>query len=252
MSKLSAVIITLNEEKNIARCLDSIKHVADDIVVIDSFSTDNTSLICKQKNVRFIQHVFEGYIEQKNFAVSYTKYQHVLSLDADEALSDELIESIIKIKNHLDLDGYHMNRLTNYCGKWIRHCGWYPDKKLRLFNKNKGGWTGTNPHDKFELYHKSKIGFLKGNILHYSYYSIQDHIKQVNNFTSISSQALYKQGKKVSIFKLLMTPFFRFIRDYFIKLGFLDGYYGFVICKISSQASFLKYSKLRQLHKALK
>ena len=134
MTKLSVVIITFNEEKNIARCLDSIESIADDIIVVDSFSTDQTKQICSQFNVRFIQHEFEGHIEQKNWALQQAKYPHVLSLDADEALTEPLQTLVRSIKENWTADGYTMNRLTNYCGQWIKHCGWYPDRKLRQVN----------------------------------------------------------------------------------------------------------------------
>src|ERR1035437_3751774 len=132
MIQLSVVIITYNEEYNIARCLESVKTIADDIVVIDSFSTDKTKEICESAGVRFVQHKFEGHIEQKNWAITQAKFPHILSLDADEALDGTLIKSILEVKNNWKYDGYYMNRLTNYCGKWIYHCGWYPDRKLRL------------------------------------------------------------------------------------------------------------------------
>jgi glycosyltransferase involved in cell wall biosynthesis len=147
--KLSAVIITFNEEKNIERCLNSLKEVADEIVVLDSFSKDQTKEICLKHNVAFYEHAFDGHIQQKNRAVSYAKYPHVLSLDADEALDLQLINSIKEIKAAFNMQGYYMNRLTNYCGHWVKHCGWYPDKKLRLWDSRLGQWTGTNPHDKY-------------------------------------------------------------------------------------------------------
>jgi len=248
MPQISVVIITFNEEKNIARCIDSVKKIADDIVVVDSFSSDRTQEICTNRGVRFIQHKFDGHIEQKNWAITQAKYPHILSLDADEALSEELKKSISEIKNNWKNDGYEMNRLTNYCGKWIRHCGWYPDKKLRLWNSRKGAWTGTNPHDKYEMKDKnSTIGFLKGDILHYSYYTIDDHLKQINYFTDIAAKAAISKGKSASLIKLYLSPLIKFLKDYFLKLGFLDGHYGFLICKISAQATFLKYSKIRDL-----
>ena len=134
MTKLSVVIITFNEEKNIARCLASIENIADDIVVVDSFSTDKTEQICLKFKVRFIQHKFEGHIQQKNWALQHAKYPHVLSLDADEALDEKLKSQIESIKGNWIADGYTMNRLTNYCGQWIKHCGWYPDKKLNNYD----------------------------------------------------------------------------------------------------------------------
>lgn len=246
--KLSAVIITFNEEKNIARCIDSVMDIADDIVVVDSFSTDGTEKICMSKGVRFIKHHFEGHIEQKNWALTQAKFPHVLSLDADEALSGELKDQILKVKNGWKHDGYSMNRLTNYCGKWIKHCGWYPDKKLRLWDSRKGHWTGTNPHDRYELIDpNASIGHLKGDIIHYSCDTISDHVKQVNYFTDIAAKAYLTKGKRSNLAKMLLSALARFIRCYFIRLGFLDGYYGFVISVISSCAALLKYAKLKEL-----
>ena len=140
--KISAVIITYNEEANIERCLESLEGTADEVLVVDSFSTDRTADICKSKGVDFIQHPFKGHIEQKNYALSCAGNNYVLSLDADEALSDNLIQSIRAAKQNWRADGYSVNRLTNYCGKWIRHCGWYPDKKVRLWDRRKGHWGG--------------------------------------------------------------------------------------------------------------
>lgn len=251
MVQISAVIIAFNEEKNIGRCLDSLRGVADDIVVVDSFSTDRTEEICRSHGARFVQHAFEGHIQQKNWAITQAKFPHVLSLDADEALDETLKASILAAKANWKGDGYYMNRLTNYCGQWIRHCGWYPDRKLRLWDSRKGIWTGINPHDKYELKAgDSAAGWLKGDILHYSFYTIGDHLKQVEYFTDISSQALYAEGKKATWFHLAFSPAVKFFRDYFFKLGFLDGYYGFVVCRISARATRMKYAKLKKLSAA--
>jgi glycosyltransferase involved in cell wall biosynthesis len=246
MIPLSAVIITFNEEKNIGRCIDSLIGIADDIVVVDSFSTDKTEEICRSKGVRFVQHAFAGHIEQKNWAITQATYQHILSLDADEALDETLKKSVLEVKNNWEKQGYYMNRLTNYCGKWIKHCGWYPDKKLRLWDSAKGHWTGINPHDKYEL-HTGDTGHLQGDILHYSFYTIEQHLRQVDYFTDISSKALFEKEKKANAFHLLINPTIKFLRDYIFKLGFLDGYYGFIVCKISAKATYLKYAKLKQL-----
>lgn len=250
MPQISVVIITFNEEKNIARCLDSVQGIADDIVVIDSFSTDKTEDICKTKGARFIQHVFEGHIEQKNYAITQAKYSHILSLDADETLDEVLQRSILEIKNNWQKDGYYMNRLTNYCGKWIYHCGWYPDSKLRLWDSRKGNWGGVNPHDKYMMFAGDKTTYsLKGNILHYSYYTLEDHYKQVNYFTDILAKAQFNEGRKASLLKWWFSPVVKFFRDYIFKLGFLDGAAGFTICRISAYATFLKYKKLRNFYK---
>jgi glycosyltransferase involved in cell wall biosynthesis len=249
MLKLSVVIITRNEEKNIGCCLDSVKDIADDIVVIDSFSTDRTEEICTSKGARFIQHAFVGHIEQKNYAMTVSEYPNVLSLDADEALDETLKKSIAEVKQNWKCDGYEMNRLTNYCGTWIRHCGWYPDTKLRLFDKTKGHWGGTNPHDKFELQAGCTLGKLQGDILHYSYYTIEDHYKQIEYFTTINAKASFENGKHAPIIKLIFAPAVKFIKDYFVRLGFLDGQAGWQICRLSAWATYVKYKKMRNLHK---
>jgi glycosyltransferase involved in cell wall biosynthesis len=249
MIKLSVVIITFNEEKNIARCLDSVKEVADDVVVVDSFSKDKTKEISLSKGARFVEHAFEGHIQQKNWAITQAKYPHVLSLDADEALDEKLIQSIKKAKANWNKDGYYMNRLTNYCGHWVKYCGWYPDKKLRLWDSRKGEWRGINPHDKYELFEGGKnAGYLEGDILHYSFDSIDSHLKQIEYFTDISSKALFATGKKPSFIKLYLSPTAKFIESYFLKAGFLDGKYGFEICKNSAWATKLKYHKLKKLY----
>jgi len=249
MIKLSVVIITYNEEQNIARCLDSVKEVADEIVVLDSFSTDRTKEISETYGVKFFAHKFDGYIEQKNRVTTFASSPYVLSLDADEVLSETLKKSVLKAKQNWDADGFTFNRLTNYCGTWIHHCGWYPDRKLRLFDSRKGGWAGSNPHDKYEMDEGSVIKHLEGDLLHYSYHSIEQHHQQVENFTTIVANSDFKNGKKAPLLKVWFSPVIKFIRDYFILLGFLDGKAGFTICRISAGATFKKYSKLRDLYK---
>lgn len=247
--KLSVVIITLNEEKNLARCLASVKEVADDIVVVDSFSTDRTEVITREHDARFVQHVFEGHIEQKNWAITQAQHAWVLSLDADEALSEELKSSILDAKKRDDVDGFTMNRLTNYCGKWIRHGGWYPDRKLRLWDSRKGRWGGENPHDRYEMDPGSRIAHLKGDLLHYSYHSVADHIRQVDYFTTIAAKQMHARGAKGGLLKRLVNPVAKFIGTYFMNLGFLDGAHGFTIARISAYATWLKYDKLRRLQR---
>jgi glycosyltransferase involved in cell wall biosynthesis len=249
MPKLSVVIITLNEEKNIGRCIDSVREVADEVLVIDSYSTDRTEEIAESKGVRFVKHEFEDYVKQHEYADQIASYDHILSIDADEALSEELAKSILVAKKYWKNDGYFMNRRTNYCGQWIKHSGWYPDKKLRLFDRRKGKWVGRKIHERFTLKEGSTTGHLNGDILHYSFPTISDHVMQANHFTNLTAMAAYETGEKSSVFKILVNPIFKFIRDYFFNLGILDGYYGFVICQISANATFLKYIKLRQLHK---
>jgi len=249
--KISGVIITFNEEKNILRCIKSMTPVCDEILVIDSFSTDRTKEICLGLGVNFIENAFEGHIEQKNYAIEQAKHDIVLSLDADEELSKTLQASIITVKDDFSSHAYRFNRFTNYCGKWIRHCGWYPDTKTRLWDRRIGKWGGTNPHDSVELNSGVSSTQLKGDLLHYSYYSIEEHILRSAKYAKIAAKAMYKHGKKASLFKMISSATYRFIHDYIIRLGILDGFYGIIICATNSYTTFLKYAYLRSLNKGL-
>ncbi|MBU0763664.1 MAG: glycosyltransferase family 2 protein [Bacteroidetes bacterium] len=249
MEAISVVIITYNEERNIRRCLDSVRDISDDIVVVDSFSTDRTEEICREYGVRFFQRAFDGYIEQKNYADSLTANDWILSVDADECLSEKLCDSIRATQKNFRCDAYIMNRMTCYCGKWIRHGDWYPDRKLRLWKKTKGKWGGFKIHEKVELDADACTGYLKGDLLHYSYYTVSDHVSQANRFTDVMAESRYMKGKKAGFSRILLRPFWKFIKSFVIRLGFLDGHYGFVISIISSHATFLTYVKLRQLRK---
>jgi glycosyltransferase involved in cell wall biosynthesis len=247
--QLSAVIITRNEEKNIGRCLESLKGVVDEIVVVDSYSTDRTREICEEHGALFIQHTFHGHIQQKNWAIAQASFPYILSLDADECLSQTLKRSIKEVKQDWKFDGYYFNRLTNYCGKWIRHTTWYPSPKLRLWDSRKGRWGGTNPHDKFILNTGVAKKRLKGDLLHYSYYSLNEHIAQINTFSTIAAQSYFLQGKRTGMLGIVFRPWWRFFKDYFIRLGILDGYYGMLVSVNSAYEVFLKYVKLRNLHR---
>jgi len=247
--RLSVVIITYNEERNIGRCLDAILDLADDIVVLDSFSSDRTEEICRARGARFFQHPFDGHIEQKNRALTHALYPHVLSLDADEVPDETLKASIRSVKEHWSHDGYTMNRLTNYCGKWIRHCGWYPDVKLRLWDSRKGRWGGTNPHDRYELDEGATVSHLDGDLLHYSYRTISEHDAQLEKFSALGARALFDQGRRAGLLTVAVKTAAKFIRVYFVKLGFLDGYYGWVIAVKSARESWLRYSALRRLRR---
>ena len=244
--QLSVAIITYNEEKNIRRCLESVKDIADEIVVVDSFSTDNTEVICREFNVKFILYKFIGYIQKKNYALQQTKFNYVLSLDADEVLSKDLRENILIVKNNWENDAYSFNRLTNFCGKWIKHCGWYPDVKIRLIDKRNGKWGGQNPHDKIILNENHVVKHIKGDLLHYSFNTIEEHIAQINKFSEITANELYKKGRKSNFLLIIFSPFFKFIKSYIFKLGFLDGFFGFVVCVNSAYANYLKYIKLKK------
>jgi glycosyltransferase involved in cell wall biosynthesis len=247
--KLSAAIITFNEERNIERCISSLIGVVDEIVVVDSYSTDATESICKKMDVRFIQNKFEGHIQQKNFALSQITGDWALSLDADEALDETLKQSILEIKAEPAADGYSMNRLTNYCGHWVKHCGWYPDTKLRMVRKGFAQWTGVNPHDRLEMLTNETVLHLQGDILHYSYYTREDHLKQIEYFGDIAAKELFVQGRRITMVEVIFKVIAQFIKSYFLKLGFLDGRTGFTISRLSAYATYRKYLKLIQLHR---
>ena len=249
MAMLSVVIITFNEETNIGRCIDSVQDIADEIIVLDSFSTDKTVEIAKSKNAIVHQQSFAGYIEQKNCALQLARYPYVLSLDADEAVDQQLIVSIAEEKKEFSAQAYTMNRCSSYCGKFIRHGLWYPDKKLRLFNKSIAAWGGTNPHDKIVMAAPAQTKHLKGDLYHYSYNTIEEHIQQNNRFSTISARSMYEKGKRTNWFRILFNPLWNFILGYFLRLGFLDGSYGFIIAINTAHLTFLKHVKLYQLQK---
>jgi glycosyltransferase involved in cell wall biosynthesis len=198
VQKISATIITCNEEEDIRGCLESLKWV-DEIVVVDAFSQDNTVAICSEYNAKVFKNAWPGYIKQKNFAKDKATYDWVISLDADERLSDELIENIREVLQRAksDIEGYFMPRQTRYLGRWIKHSGWYPDYKLRLYNKHKGYWRGEDPHD--YVYVNGNTAHLKGRIIHYSYQDIKDHLDKINTYTTIMATNIYQKGERFSI-----------------------------------------------------
>lgn len=249
MTKLSVVVITYNEAPNIARCLQSVQGIADDIVVVDSYSEDATCQIAREQGARVIEHPFEGHIEQKNWAITQAQYPHILSLDADEALDEKLKESVAEIKNNWEAPGYYVNRLTNYCGTWIRHGTWYPDRKLRLWDSRKGAWGGQNPHDRFILHKPARTPALKGNLLHYSFNSVEDLKRQIELFTNISSKAAFENGNHSGYLHRMVKPAFKFVKSLLLKRGFLDGKAGWEIALHSARYTYLKYTKLHRLQR---
>lgn len=242
--KLSVVIITYNEERNIGRCLASVKNLADDIVVVDSFSTDKTTDICEQYGARVISRAFTGYVDQKNFANNQAVYPHILSLDADEVVTPELENSIQAVKENWTHAGYYLARLTNYCGSWIRHGGWYPDKKLRLYNRGSGKWEGLLLHEVYQVKPDQTTAMLQGDLLHYSFHSLEDHLKQINHFTTIACQELRLKNKRTGLTPMLVKPPFKFFQMYILKWGWRDGFAGFCVAVLSGYAVFVKYAKL--------
>ncbi len=247
--KLSGIIITFNEEENIGRCIESIKDVCDEILIVDSFSTDRTKDIALSHNARFIENPWKGFLDQKNFAQDSASFDYVLQLDADEELSEELKKSIQSVKNNWNYDGYIFNRFTNYCGKWIRHSGWYPDAKLRLYDRRKGKWDGLDPHPSVSIDSESNTQHIKGDLLHYSYVNYEDHINRSAKYAKQAAIAMHTLGKKPSNFKLIFSPAFRFFNSFILRGGFKDGFEGLIICKTASYYTFLKYMYLKLIHK---
>jgi glycosyltransferase involved in cell wall biosynthesis len=249
MQHISAVIITYNEEKNIKRCIESVKKVADEIIVIDSFSNDNTVAIATELGAIVKQSKFDGYISQKNKAISLATNNYVLLLDADESLSDELASDILNEKKSLTLKAYAMKRCNIFAGKPIRHGLWYPDKKLRLFDKRYGSCGGLNPHDRIIMEGNVNVKLLKGDLMHATFNSVKEYQYRNEQVSATIAQSIYDAGIKKSALKIIVSPLWAFINGYFLKMGFLEGYKGFIIALLSAQQSYLKYQKLRQLQR---
>lgn len=248
MVGLSLVVITYNEENNLDRCLASAAGLVTEIVVVDSFSTDRTREIALRHGARVIERAFDGYAQQKHFATTQASNDWVLSLDADEQLTPELVDSIKKALLAPAHHVYKMSRLTNYCGKWIRHCGWYPDYQVRLYNRTKGRWQELKVHEYWKLTDgNGETGLLAGDLLHYSFTSIEQHKRKIERYTELAAEAAVEKGKKGSLLKVIFSPVWHFISEYFFRLGVLDGYYGWVICRLSAWSAYLKYSRIRRL-----
>lgn len=244
MPKISVCIISFNEEKKIEECLQSVQGVADEIIVVDSLSTDKTIEIVSRYTDKIFHQKFLGHVEQKNLAVSKASHDWILSLDCDERLSPELRDSILSIKEKLQGSiAYRMARKTFYVYRWLNHC-WYPDRKVRLFNKHNAHWGGVNPHDRVVTDEGVTIVDLKGDMLHYSFNSISEHLRTIDNFTEIGAREIIAKGRKVSLFAPLSHGMWTFLRLYVFKLGFLDGFAGLVVAVLSFMHAFVKYSKV--------
>jgi glycosyltransferase involved in cell wall biosynthesis len=248
MIRLSVVIIAFNEEKDIARCIDSVTDIADEILVLDSFSTDLTETLCRERGVRFEQHSFDGYVSQKNRALQMATYDHILSLDADEALSDEAKESVRKVIADWNRDGYIFNRRNSYCGHWMRFTSWYPDRKLRLFDRRKAEWTGMDPHDYIRMQPGSSVQRLPGDLLHWAVHTPGEHRAKTENFARISARIYRERGIRSGWGAAVGHSVWRWFREYCLLLGFLDGRAGWQIARFSALYVWRKYYYLRQLY----
>jgi len=248
LMKISAVIITFNEEKRLEGALKSLAGIADEIIVVDSFSSDDTVRIAHRYTNHVIQRKWTNYADQKNFANEKASHPWILSLDADERLSPKLREEMLRIKKEeTDCSGFSMPRQVFYLGRWIRHSGWYPDRKIRLFRKDKALWEGEYVHESLVI--EGRIQKLKGSLHHFTYRNIHDHIARINAFSDLGAQKLYAQRKKSHWYHLAFLPFFRFAKCYFLRAGFLDGFAGVVISVLDGYTVFVRYAKLREIWK---
>lgn len=240
--KISVVIITHNEEDRIGPALESSAPVADEIVVLDSGSTDRTVEIAREFGARVFTHPFEDYGTQKNAAMARTGCEWVLNLDADERICDSLRKEILELKGGPEpaADGFRIRRKSFYLGRWITHSGWYPERKLRLFRKEKARWEG-RIHERLVL--EGTVSRLDGEILHFTYRNIADHIARVNRYTSFQAEEIVRRGEKFLFLRALLLPPITFIRHYLWRAGFLDRFPGLVIALISSWTTCLKYLK---------
>ncbi|HTF19341.1 MAG TPA: glycosyltransferase [Chryseolinea sp.] len=251
MVKISAVVITFNEEDKIGRCVDSLMRVADEIVVVDSFSTDGTRRICESRGVKFIQHPFEGHIQQKNFALSQSTHELVLSLDADEYLSEELTQSILVVKQGPLNQVYAMVRLSSLRGRWIYATDWYPDRKIRLWHRSVGRWGGYNPHDHVIVKKGVPVQRLQGPILHEAYDSYDLLYKKAYAYAVVYAKS--NAGLRSSnALMILFKSWYGFVRNYFLKRGIFYGFDGLAISVSISVYTFFKYSILRELNAELR
>jgi glycosyltransferase involved in cell wall biosynthesis len=249
VKKLSAVIITLNEERNIGRCIIALNDIVDEIIVLDAFSADTTVSICRELGAKVIQREWKGYSDSKNYLNALASFDYIFSVDADEVVNEELKKAILTEKN-LGFHGlYALNRLTNYMGSWIKYSGWYPDVKTRIFPKEGSKWEGSYVHETLSTPPGSHLKLLSGHLEHYSYYSFDDHRARADKYSLLTAKKHFDAGKKASFLKPYLSAIGRFFGMYIVKKGFIDGKMGFHIARISALSNIVKYKELRRLNR---
>ncbi len=243
--KITATIITLNEERNIGRAIESLR-CCDEILIVDSGSVDRTMELAEKLGARVIEAGWRGYSGQKNWAAEQASHDWILSLDADEALSEALEAEIWNLKKHGPrYDAYTMPRLAKYLGRWILHSGWYPDRKLRLYDRRKAKWVGEFVHEHVAV--SGRIGHLETNLLHFTCDSLSEHVKTVDRYTTLAAQELVARKVPIGWWRLIVEPPWTFLRTYFLQAGFLDGLEGMIIAYMAAFYTFLKYCKARNM-----
>jgi glycosyltransferase involved in cell wall biosynthesis len=241
--RISATVVTLNEERNIARAIESLRCV-DEIVVVDSGSTDRTREIASSLGARVIQETWRGYAGQKNLASGCAAHDWILSIDADEAVSEELEAEILELKREgPKFHAYSFPRLAQYLGRWIRHGGWYPDRKIRLFHRGFGQWTGEYVHESVRT--TGSAGELQGKLLHFTCSSLSEHLRTLDRYTTLAAAEVRARNRAVPARRLLVDPAWTVFRTYVIRRGFLDGPQGIAIAWMAGLYTFLKYAKAR-------
>ncbi|MBK6611480.1 MAG: glycosyltransferase family 2 protein [Sphingobacteriales bacterium] len=255
--QISVVIIAQNEAHRLPRCIAAAKPIANEILIIDGGSTDNTIQICHNLNVRLLQRPFDGFSTQKNYGNSCATHDWILSLDADEVLSPELQSEIAKLKQIANFDTFahavSLNRLTNYCGHWIKHSGWFPDVKIRLFNRHQAEWQGLI-HEKLvfntQQYTPLKIHACKGLLYHYSIENKKMHQQRIEHYAKLKAEKLHTKGQSLNGFIVFLKAVFRFFKHFVLQLGFLDGWAGFQIALFSAKAVLLTHTYLKSLQRS--
>jgi len=243
--KITATIITLNEERNIARAIESLR-CSDEILIVDSGSVDRTVELAEKLGARVIEAGWRGFAGQKNWAAEQATHDWILSLDADEALSEGLEAEIWNLKKSGPrYDAYTMPRLARYLGRWILHSGWYPDRKIRLYDRRTATWVGDFVHESVRV--SGRLGHLQSNILHFTCESLAEHVKTMDRYTTLAAQELVARKVKVPLWRLMLDPPWTFAKSYVVHLGFLDGPEGLMIAYMAAFYSFLKYSKARNM-----
>jgi glycosyltransferase involved in cell wall biosynthesis len=246
--KISATIIACNEERNIARAIESLR-CCDEILVVDSGSTDRTVEIARKLGARVIEIEWRGYAGQKNFASDQASYDWVLSIDADESLSEALEAEIWQIKKTgPQYDAYTMPRLAQYLGRWILHSGWYPDRKIRLFDRRKARWEGDYVHESVVV--QGTVGHLESNLLHFTCNSLTEHLRTMDRYTTLAAEQLVDQKAKITWRRIVLDPLWTFFKTYFLKQGFRDGLEGLCIAYMAAFYNFVKYAKARFMQNA--
>jgi len=243
--KITATIITVNEERNIARAVESLR-CCDEILILDSGSTDRTVELAQNLGARVIEAGWRGFAGQKNWAAEQASHDWILSLDADEALSESLEAEILALKKEGPrFDGYTMPRMANYLGRWILHSGWYPDRKVRLYLRSKGKWVGDYVHESVHV--DGKVGHLESNILHFTCESLSEHVKTMDRYTTLAAQEVVARKEEVSLARMVFDPLWTFVKSYVFQRGFQDGLEGLIIAYMAAFYTFLKYSKTRNM-----